>query len=551
MSGAKLNLSPNGLPNITQIKDYTSANPVTAVNGAVSNVTGKVTTTINKAQSVATGAINTANQTANTVKQTASAIQQFANGISASSILNVSPDIAKQAYAKTSGLFKDVNLTRNTNVGNLTNSITNGIKESTSAIQSVTNSFTGGIQNLATETVSFIASTTDKMVDGVILPVLQDITAFTNFTGAQIGKLAALGNEALKSVTSGFSAIANSVGTLYTAGTNAVNTVINGTIGAANAIVNPILQPLKDLAQTVYTVTDPRFANALVQSNLSFLPPELRNALAYKASQGVASLTGNFNQKLGNILNKTYALESLLGSGSISSLLGNVTGTPNGLGGYGTGLPAITSPDGSYLYGQSEFNGSYQQYNALINAIKTLCGDSNIESTFGNYSDDVDIFDILLDVLLNSGAGKLLETLLNCGPDNQGKDYFTGRSANIIRSKIGNVAASGNVYTYKTLVNYGGADVTVNPKMEVLSLYGTATYSEEIKEDLKEIMVALSMKKSDVLSGGKIGDANIVDAAKATFVQNGDQRLQQELLTDTEYAAINAALAMYGTPAIA
>lgn len=486
---------------------------------------------------------NANSTTSNTSDQISAIVQQFANGMSSSNILNVSPDIAVSAYKNSNLNFVDNNIVNNTNVGNFSTGLNNSISSFTNSIKSVTSSLTSSTNNLKKDGVAFIASTTSKMIDGIDLPGVSDLGSFLNFGTAQIGKLASLGGDALKSVNDGLKAVTGSIGELYNAGKTAITTVTSSVGQVGNAIVSPV----KDVLPTVYAVTDPRFANALVQSNLSFLPAEFQQVFGYKAAQLVANATGNFNQNVTNILNKTIALETLFGTGSMTSLYTNLQNYGNGLGGYGNGTTTISSITGGYLYGQSSFTGTSTQYNELINAVNTLCGRNVVANITTDYSTNKDLFDMLLSAFLNTGAGKLLESLLNCGINSSGVDYVTGRSANIIRENLNKVTTSGDVYSYKTIISTVGTEVVTNPTTDMLYLYTNAPNDTQAQADLVEIGSTLGVEDNQILSFKMSNGTEVLDSSKVTLIQNADEVYSSKFLSNTEYAAVNAALCMYGT----
>lgn len=541
-----INIPPE--PQLPQVSTQKTLTTPTADTIAKATERIRAGSSVGAAKNAAAGAVDSAKNTAQGL------IDSLSGGLSSSSILGIPADIVRSAFKNSSLNFIDNNILANTQLGNFSTGLSDQINQFTSAMRTATASFSEGAANLQRQGLTFIASTTRQMIDGIDLPGLEDIGSFANQGIGQLGRLASLGGDALKSVGDGLKAVTSTVGAAFTAGKQALNTVVNSVVAPIGQVGSAILSPAMDIAQTAYTLTDPRFANALVQSNLSFLPGPLRDIAGYKAAQMVSNLTGDFHAKAANILNKTYALDTIFGVASTGNILEGLYNTGNGYGSYGPiNNPynyQVTGSGGTYVHGVSSYQGSASEYSQMANAVRTLCGNANIYEDYYNYSDDRDLFDMLLQAAMQTNAGQLIQALLNCTGSDNNSSYYTGRSTNVIRNNISNVAVSGDTYTYKTLLENKGQEVITDPKKDALALFVNARYDKEAKQDLDDILDNLGYTKEDLITTNeKIGNHSILDSAKVTLIQKAEKAYQSDFLTREEFAAVNAALALYGTPA--
>ena len=526
----------------------TASGVTSGASGALNSATGMANGAIN----TATGVVNTGMQMANSAASQAtnainSAVGALAGGISASSILGIPADIALSAFQNTAERFKDNKLAENTNVGNFCTGLTESMTQFSTAMKSATNAFTSEVQNLTKKGLTFIASTTGKMVDGIDLPGLSELKNFSNMGLGQLGKLASMGSEALESAGKGLKAVVGTLSDVYQCGKQALDTVTQSVAQVGQAVIAPAVS----LAETAYTLTDPRTYGAIVQENLSFLPAPLQNIAGQKAAQAVASLTGNVHKKAANILNKTYAINSILDIGATESMLDTVSRYGNGYGSYGFfSNPMnfnISGYGNSYIPGVSSYSGGNKEtYGELARAVAALCGDLEVDfDDLFDFNSDQDLFDILLQLAMQTNAGMLLKSILNCV---NGQDYYSGRSTNLIRDHIGKLALTGDTYSYNVLLSNRGSDVVKDPKQDVLALYTNARADEQSQLDLKNIMKEFYMEQEDVINTEKKA-ANkypIIDSAKATVIQKAEDVYKKQFLSPDDYASVNAALALYG-----
>lgn len=469
-------------------------------------------------------------------------VAQFKNGFGARDISGMSPTVATTAFGATEKSFVDKNGAITTDLGNFSKNFPDQIKEFTSSLTSATNALKTTTGELKRDGLAFVAGTTKKLFEGIDLPGTTDFKSFKNLGTGQLYKLAGLGEEAFKSVNEGLKAVTSSLGEVY----QAANEGLQAITSTVSEVGGAVLGPIKDVVGAAYTLSDPRLANLLVQSNLDFLPPNIRSMLGSKAQSAVSGVTGNFHNKAESILNKAYTLNNILDTVSAEGLLYGVYQTGNGVGGY-SGYNSISGNGGVYLPGQSSYSGTHSQYGSLAAAVASLCGKDPVEGTYRSYSDEKDLYDILLAAALQTNAGQIVAGLMSCG---NGTQYNDGRSLNIVRRNTSNIVSAGDTYTYRALTEQYGSDFTTSPTDDVLALYANAPNTPEAQADLQQIALALNVNTDSLLLEKSFTSTTVYDGGKVAAIQCAEQTTQADFLSADDYAAINAATTLYRSDAV-
>ncbi len=501
---------------------------------------------VNTAKNLVNTAMNTAAAIKNTATQVGEMVGKFVNGQTVASILSVPANIATSIFEKTASFFKDPAKADHTKLGNHSTGITEAVKKFNSDCKGATASLSkNNSGNLKNDGLFFKASTTNKSVDGISLPGLDQLSSFVEMGAGQLGKLATMGQEALSSVTNGLKAVTNTVMDVYEKGKAAVNTVTS-TVGK---VVSTVTAPISAVMNAATTLTDPRTYGNIVSQNLNFLPFGIGNMIGNKVTNAVSNLTGNVHSKIQNYAGKVGAINNIANNLSVEGLFESTYKYSYGQG-YSSknnsslNTPSISGVGGSWLPGQSSFTGSSAQYASVADSIAVLCNDTSIKNNYQTYGENQDVFDMLMQAFLSTNAGKALEALMNCGNDSS---YVSGRSRNIARAYTSELAKSGDTYSYKTLLNNFSSDVVKNEKEDVLNLYLNAKGNASTVQDMNEILAKLGVNKADaVYNTNPIGKHTVIDAAKVTAMQLTDKEFKQDLIK-SDVEAVNAALALYGS----
>lgn len=458
-------------------------------------------------------------------------------GHSATSFLGSSPNIAKMSFGDTFRNFADSNLVRNAVVGNFSADLPGMLKKFSSDSNSMLASFTSGSNGLVSQGLTWVAGTTDKSINGIDLP--SGMSMFGNLSSflgkGQLAKLASFGGDSLSSAKGALAAVTGNLSSNMNMGRQAMSAVnvsmkSSSPLSGLGSMFTPIVK-------TVASVVGPRTLGNLAKNNLTFLPPAVRN-IAGGAITGFTSSILTGGDRYATDLNA-----NIFGIGNLFDGNFNING-PNGLfsqNGYGSrGYYGVGDEFGGYMHGHSNFNGSDAEYQALINAINQLCGNANFNTY--PYGTQKTAYDLLMQRAMQSGAGALVQALLNC--QNSGR-YFDQRTANIMGGYSSSLSMRGDAYTYRRLMDHAGRGYSRNPLMDIIGLFTNSNYDHD-HEDVDYVMNAYGYTPRDLGRGGYVGKYDYYDGGRMTVLQQGNRRYQDKVADNGIFSAINMAMALFG-----
>lgn len=463
------------------------------------------------------------------------------NGQSSTTILSSAPTIAKDAFPASKGSFIDPNIIENTKTANLSVGIPKELKNYNSTINSAMQSFNANSQNLKSDGLTFIASTTDKAIDGIDLPT--GMNSFTDLKGlgvGQLGKLASMGGEAMSSAKEALKSVTGGLQDALSVGKNAISAVQSG----LGELQSNIISPIKDLAISASVLTNPAMLGNLAANNFDFLPPQMAGMIGYQAGSAFNSATGGLNQKITDLTKNVYAIDALVG---------NLAGTSQGLDrynpydpygslGYGNnGYPTLSGMNGEYLPGYSSYNGSSSSFDQMAQAINQLCGNQTYPQ-YQDYNAKKSIYDILMMLAMAAGAGGLVSSLMNC---TGGAGYNDARTSLMMYNSSQTVSRNGDPYTYRLMLDSAGPGYMNDPTTGMLGLLANSQYNSQNNSEMGLIMKQLGLTSSDLTNGASIGKYQTYDASKMTVLQQGDRRYFQQYAQPQEYSAVNVALNLF------
>lgn len=469
-------------------------------------------------------------------------INKLKNGQSSTTILNSSPNIAKDSFQNSGVNFIDPKIVDNTKTGNFSPDQPNNLKNYNSTINSAMNSFSSGSQNMTSGGLAFIASTTDKAIDGIDLPTgINSITDQAGLGAGQLGRLAGLGGEAMSSAKNALKAVTSNLQSSMSIGKQAISAVQSG----LGDVQKNLISPIKDIAITASLVTDPRMISGLISSNLDFLPPQMSGMIGYQAGSAFNSMTGGAGSKINDLTRNVYAIDSLVG---------NLTGMNNGINqynpydpygqmGYGrNGYPTISGMNGQYIPGYSSYNGSSSEFDQMASAINQLCGNQT-HPQYQDFNANKSLYDMLMMLAMAAGAGGLLAALMNC--NNGGGGYHDARSNLMMYNMSQTVSYNGDPYTYRQMLDSAGPGYMQSPTNGILGLLTKSDYNTQNNADINWAMSQYGLSQSDLIRAPSVGRYQPYDASRMTVLQQGDRRYSQQYASQQDYSAVNMAVQLF------
>src|SRR5574344_999260 len=111
------------------------------------------------------------------------------NSISAGKAATSPANYGVSSYGKTLDNFTNSTLALNTKVGNWTTETTKSITNLSSSLSQSLNAYSASAQNFSKEGLSFVASITNKAIDGINLSSIGSSFDLSSLGGGQISKL--------------------------------------------------------------------------------------------------------------------------------------------------------------------------------------------------------------------------------------------------------------------------------------------------------------------------------------------------------------------------
>jgi len=448
----------------------------------------------------------------------ATASKLLSGGFGGSDIISQASDVGKSIFGKTAGLFSEIDVTKNTKLNNYTTDTLDSIKNSLSNVTDSLNIFNNNANNLNASGLTFIASTTNKAIDGIDLPGADTFTDFFNMGKGQLAKLANMGSEVLNSGRNAIKAVSETLQSAYNTGKNIVNTV-SSTI---NTTVSTVLKPISATYNTVTDLLNPYNVANIVNSNLDFLPNNIRSVISGAAANASAKALSAVQ----STISETVGLDRLFGS--------NANNVLNYIMSFGNDYPNRTDINGNPISGLNNFTGSDSDYDQTLALMNAICSDAvnGLPETI-NYSSQKALYDMLMAMLVSSGAGGLALALMNC------YDKFNDdRTNQIMGALMGTSAFNGDPYTTLLTYEHGGAPFMSDPAKLMTTLLANSGNDNDNAINIAKLMELTGTNvngliSSDTLrvlnsSGGSLFDMRAIsidtpvpvyDCEQATVIQ--------------------------------
>lgn len=463
------------IENATNTIRSTAQNAITNVQSQVVNTMSGIESAISQTTS---SFLNQATSAANQAQSAASKL--LSSGFGGSDIISQASNIGKSLFGSTSGLFSEVDVLKNTKLNNYTTDTLDSIKNSLSNVTNSLNIFNNNSQNLNSSGLTFVASTTNKAIDGIDLPGADVFTDFINMGKGQLSKLSNLGSEVLNSGKNAIKAVSESLQTAYNTGKSIANNIISG----VTTTVSTVLKPIQSTYHTVTDLLNPHNVANVVNSNLDFLPNNIRSVISGAAANASAKALSAVN----STISETMGLDRLFGS--------NANAVLNYVMSFGNDYPNRTDINGSKIEGLDNFSGSDSDYDQLVNLLTTLCHEAGnaIPETI-NFSSQKALYDMLMALLVSSGAGGLALALMNC------KDRFgDDRTNQIMGRMMGTAAFNGDPYTTLLTYEYGGSAFMSEPAKLMTTLLANSGNDNDNAINIAKLMELTGINVNGLIS---------------------------------------------------
>lgn len=389
--------------------------------------------------------------------------------LSGSDILGSAANIGQMIFGSVGSLFQEINKVPNTILGNFSFDKQQLISKNFTEIPKALNVFQNGTSNLSSKGLGFIASTTNKAIEGIDLPGADTFTNFAEMGIGQLGKLTALGGEVLNSGANALSAILGDLQTGMMAGANIVNNVTGGITDTVNDIISPINQDQTSLNNLLQQYSE---ANVILD-NIYSLPDYIKDY-----TEEIGSIPQANNSE--NTVNSIYGLNAIPES---SEVMGEILST------YKTKYDNITDQHGNYVNGVSSFTGNNNSFSTLVTLANQLCLklDGDFKNT-ASFSTNKNLYDLLISLASQSGLGSLAEALVNCVDTEK---LFDSRTKQIIGDLASNAARRGDSFTTNFTFQYGNGYIGSKGRVAT-SLISNSSYNNTNKTNISSVLANMN-----------------------------------------------------------
>lgn len=237
-------------------------------------------------------------------------------------------------------------------------------------------------------------------------------------------------------------------------GDTAASAVRDVTSGITS-VTTPVMSTITDTITTGKSLTD---------ELTSTLPGPLGQFVKAKSDNFVnATINEIANNKITKFQNTLASLSSLGKSGDLTNAIGKTL-----LAQVGKNYSNVTDESGldlSHLFGS---NTNKSKIDSYYEQLVTLCPSLANNTTTLNYSDNKTLFDALLALLTQDGAAGLLKQLLDCNAS--GALYFDSSSVKVLQESAKEVTKSGDVESYKTILDKLGKSNLPNVKQDLITI---------------------------------------------------------------------------------
>lgn len=357
--------------------------------------------------------------------------------------------------------------------------------------------------------------------DGPLSKIGDKIKESTGFTATMTDAVKSVTNEISDNVKKSDGVIADiksSIKTTIDEGKKIASSVKE----SASGVVDTAASAVRDVTSSITSVTAPIMSTITdtITAGKS-LTDELTSSLPGPLGQFVKAKSDNFfnatineiaNNKITKFQNTLASLSGLGKSGDLTNAIGKAL-----LAHVGKNYSNITDDSGldlSHIFGsdtnKSKIDSYYEQ-------LVKLCPSLANNKTTLNYSDNKTLFDALLALLTQDGAAGLLKQLLDCNAS--GALYFDSSSVKVLQESAKEVTKSGDVESYKTILDKLGKNNLPNVKQDLITLNANNDRDKAVTHatTFDELCTVINIAGEDLLvcdnsikPSGTVYDANAV-----------------------------------------
>lgn len=291
---------------------------------------------------------------------------------------------------------------------------------------------------------------------------------------------------------------------------------------SASGVVDTAASAVRDVTSGITSVTTPVMSTitdtittgkSLTDELTSTLPGPLGQFVKAKSDNFVnATINEIANNKITKFQNTLASLSGLGKSEDLTNAIGKTL-----LAQVGKNYSNVTDESGldlSHLFGS---NTNKSKIDSYYEQLVTLCPSLANNTTTLNYSDNKTLFDALLALLTQDGAAGLLKQLLDCNAS--GALYFDSSSVKVLQESAKEVTKSGDVESYKTILDKLGKSNLPNVKQDLITInanndrYKAATHATTFDELCTAINISgkdLLVCNNSIKPSSTVYDANAV-----------------------------------------
>lgn len=473
---ALLSGSPSAIAQAnTQAKNLSGV--VSSTQNPIANVVSDLTKSISGSISGASGLGNLSNLADGALSSFQSQIGNLSGG-------NLLGDISSQLTSKFPGVG---DLFGESPVGKLTNVVPEAYK-GTQETNTKINSLTADESAAITNPVAFVTQPLNSMVSNIAQTASAiNIPDIGNF----------LSGESLSDMSAALGSNFNPSNILdsITSVTNSLNGAISGATGfVTNNLLGPVTSSLSsfsgNITDSLKSVTSVIGSGSLVSINgsdgllnfdsisdslLNVLPDPVKGFISVFDTSAIAKDINSFlSEKVSSAAHFTRLLGDIADGADVLNMITSLTGNYNKLvNGDGTGV--------EFLFGKNKSSA----INTLYDIGGMVCDKINRPSV-SDFSNNKDLFDLLLKIANDMGINDLIDQLSSC------EKFFDSRSKNVLLNGITSAAAAGNVHTVQSITKAVGTSNISNAKNILTQTNANMklNYSTDDEKDLSKSKVS-------------------------------------------------------------
>ena len=401
-------------------------------------------------------------------------------------------------------------------VGDKIKELTGHVATMTDAVKSVTNEISDNVKK-ATDAIAEIKASAQSVID-------------------EGKKAVSTVKESIDGVVDTAAGVVRDVTSSITSVTTPIMSTITETIDAGKSLTDKLASSLPGpLGQFVKAKSD-NFFNNTVNTIANNKIVKFQNTLVSLSSLGKSrDLTNAIGATLLAHVNKKYPTVTDTSGLDLSHIFGRNTDKSK-IDSYYEQLAKLSPKSTNNRPTNTRANNKTVKFQNTSASLSSLDKSGDLTNTILNYSDNKILFDTLLALLTQDGAAGLLEQLLSCTASDS--LYFDSSSVKVLQESAKEVTKSGDVESYKTILDKLGKSNLPNVKQDLITINANNDRDNAVLNAITFdlICAAINIEGKDLLvcdnsikPSGTVYDANAV----RLFTVNNTYTADKYISSDT------------------